>query len=331
VAAVLAVGLAATACGGGTGSPDHADGSAGPGFPVRIRSALGTAAIPATPKRVVTIGWGSQDVALALGVVPVGMQDFTGDTGDTTGVLPWDQARLGGAKPVQIKATGTEVPYERVAALRPDVILAVNSGVTDAQYAKLSKIAPTVGYPGKPWMTSWEDQTRLVGRALGRTGRAAGLITTTKARIAKEAKRHPEFRGKTVAFGSGTEPGSVNFYYDADARVELLRQLGFTPAPSVSRLGAGGSRNSFAKQVSMEKLPGVRADVLVAWYLSPSVRTAVEGSPLFRKLRPVRDGAYVPLTDPGLVYATSAPSVLSLPWMMDRYVPKLSAAAGRAG
>jgi iron complex transport system substrate-binding protein len=329
---VLAVGLAATACGGGgEGSPDAAGGSPGAGFPVSIRSALGTATIPKTPKRVVTIGWGSQDVALALGVVPVGMQDFTGDTGEKGGVLPWDQAKLGGAKPVQIKATGTEVPYERVAALRPDVILAVNSGVTDAQYAKLSKMAPTVAYPGKPWMTSWEDQTRLVGRALGRNMQAAGLITTTKARIAKEAKAHPEFRGKTVAFGSGTEPGSVNFYYDADARVELLHQLGFTPAPSVTRLGAGGSQNSFAKQVGMERLPGVRSDVLVAWYLSPSVRKAVEGSPLFKRLRPVRDGAYVPLTDPELVYATSAPSVLSLPWMMDRYVPKLSAAAGHAG
>ena len=320
-AAVLVAG-GVSAC-GGDGSADAQKGA------VRIKSALGTATIEKTPKRVVTIGWGSQDVALALGVVPVGIQDFTADSGGN-GVLPWDRPKLGKAKPTLIKATTSEVPYEKIAALRPDVILAVNSGITAAQYAKLKRLAPTVAYPGKPWETSLADQTKLVGKALGKEAQAAKLLAGERSRVAAVAREHPEFTGRTVAFGSGTEPGSMNFYYDQDSRIQLLRELGFTPAPSVSKLGSGGSQNSFAKTVSMEKLPEIDSDVLVSWYLAPRVRRSIEGSALFQKMPAVRKKAYVPLTEPALVYATSAPSVLSVPWMLDRYAPELSKAAKKS-
>ncbi|HEY9270663.1 MAG TPA: ABC transporter substrate-binding protein, partial [Achromobacter sp.] len=42
------------------------------GFPITIGSALGQAVIAAPPKRVVTLGLGADDLALSLGVVPVG-------------------------------------------------------------------------------------------------------------------------------------------------------------------------------------------------------------------------------------------------------------------
>ena len=300
-------------------------------FPVTIRSALGEATISETPKRVVAIGWGSQDAALALGVVPVGMQDFSGDCGCKDGILPWDRDKLGGAKPELIKATSDEVPYEQIAGLAPDVILAVNSGLTKDQYAKLTQIAPTVGYPGKPWLTSWQDQLKLVGQALGRSAAAADLEKQTDQAIADAAKAHPEFKGKTIAFGSGTEASSFNFYYDDDSRVQLLTKLGFTASPDASRLGSGDSKFSFAKKVSLELLPQVKTDVLVAWYLSPETQRSIESSGVFKRLPYVKDGAYVPLTDPPLVYATSAVDVLSLPWMLDKYLPLLSKAAKAAG
>lgn len=325
--------LSLTACGtdDSSGSDPTSDGSSAAGFPVHIKSALGTADITEQPKRVVTIGWGSQDAALALGVVPVGMQDFTSDSGTGSAVLPWDKEKLGDAEPTLIKASESNMPYEQIAALRPDVILAVYSGVTDAQYAKLSKIAPTVGYPDKPWITSWQDQIKLVGKALGKSGQAAKLTAKTNARIKKAAKKHPEFRGKTIAFGSGTERGKYNFYYDEDARTQLLESLGFTPAPSISKLGAGDSENSFAKAVSLEKIPDLKTDVLVSWYLDPAIKKSIEKNALFKKLPAVRNDAYVALNEPALVYATSAVNVLSLPWMLDRYLPKLSKAAENAG
>ena len=330
-AAVLALG----ACGSTEPSNQPSRSAAGAStdenaFPVTIHSALGDATIEKAPERVVTIGWGSQDAALALGVVPVGMQDFSGDCGCEDGILPWDEPKLDGAKPALINATSDEVPYEQIAGLAPDVILAVNSGLTKEQYAKLSQIAPTVAYPGKPWLTSSQDQLKLVGQALGRSSEAAQLQKQTDQTVARAAKAHPEFKSKTIAFGSGTEASSFNFYYDDDSRNQLLSQLGFTISPDVSRLGAGGSAFSFAKKVSLELLPQVKTDILVSWYLSPETQRSIETTDVFKRLPYVADGAYVPLTDPPLVYATSAVDVLSLPWMLDKYLPLLSKAAKAA-
>jgi iron complex transport system substrate-binding protein len=271
---------------------------------------------------VVTIGWGSQDVALALGVVPVGMQDMSGDTGDRTGILPWDAPKLDGAEPKLLKYVGDQVPYEQIAALHPDLILAVDSGLTGQQQAQLSHLAPTVGYPGKPWLTSWQDQLRLVGKALGMSDRAAALERSTDKLITDAKAQHPEFAGKTVAFGSGTTTGNYNLYLSSDSRVQLLHELGFTVSRSLP-----SKASSFAAQVSLEKLDSIDSDVLVSWYLSKPVQTQLEGNALFQRMPAVARHGYVALTDPAMVYATSAVSVLSLPWMLDRYLPLLSAAA----
>lgn len=324
-AAAAAAGATVTGCSsgaGGTGTQASSAPSSGGAFPVTIRSALGSVTIRSRPDRVVSIGWGSQDVALALGVVPVGMQDMTGNTGDKTGILPWDKPKLGDADPTLIKYVGDQIPYEDIAGLEPDVILATNSGLTADQYVKLTKIAPTVGYPGKPWLTSWQDQLKIVGRALGKSAEADKLLTRTDELINTVKKDHPEFAGKTIAFGSGTEADSYNLYLADDSRVELLHQFGFTISSSLPK-----TAESFAAKISLEKLDTIDADVLVSWYLSSPVQKQLESSALFAQMPAVKRGGYVPLTDPAMVYATSAVSVLSLPWMLDRYLPLLSAAA----
>lgn len=320
VGAAVAAGLAG--CSDQPQSDRASSGAATDGFPVTIGSALGEVTIEQRPERVVCIGWGSQDAALALGVVPVGMQDMSGDTGDDTGILPWDQPLLQSTEPTLIKYTTGEVPNEAIAALQPDVILAVNSGLTAEEYATLSKIAPTVAYPGKAWLTSWQDQLSLVGQALGETGRAEELRGETEKLIEQARDAHPEFAGKTVAFGSGTATDTFNVYLAGDSRVTLLEELGFSISSSLPT-----TAESFAVKISLEQLNTIDSDVLVAWYLSKEVQQELEGSPLFAKMPAVERKGYVPLIDPPMVYATSAVTVLSLPWMLERYLPLLTSAA----
>lgn len=298
-------------------------------FPVTIDSALGSATIEEEPERVVTIGWGSQDIALALGITPVGMPDMSSDTTDGTGILPWDREHIdsgdggdGGTTPELLDATSDDLPYENILNLEPDVILAVNSGVTDDQYSRLSDIAPTVAYPGEAWQTSWEDQTTIVGEALGRSEQAEKLVDDTHQLIVDAKAEHPEFEGKTIAFASGTTGEGLNTYLATDSRISLLEQLGFTVAPSVPTTG-----DSFAVQVSKENWASIDSDVLVSWYLSEDIRESLESDPGFARIPAVEHGGYVPLTDPPMVYATSAISVLSLPWMLDNYLPLLQSAA----
>ncbi len=320
-----------TACGSGGSSdgPSSAQGTAG--FPVSISSALGTAQIPKKPERVVTLGWGSTEAAIALGVKPVGMRDMKSDCGCDSGIVPWVQDKLGDAEPTLLPETSKSIPLEQIAALKPDVILAVQSGLTADQYGQLEKIAPTVAYPGRTWQTSWQDQTTTVGKALGKEKEAADLISTADKQIADAKAAHPEFTGKSIAAASATTTDGLNFYFDTDPRTQLLAGLGFTPLPSLAQLREQTPPGKFAAPVSWENVPQYNPQVLTSWYLDAAKQQSTESNPVFSNLTAPQRKSYVPLTDPPLVFAVSSPNVLNLPWMLERYVPLLSTAAKNAG
>lgn len=332
---ITATALVAGACSSDSGT-ENAGTAAGTAsengaFPVSIPSALGTAEIPEEPQRVVTLGWGAEDAALALGVVPIAVQDMSSDSGSDDGLLPWSRETLEKvdpeAEPTLLKASSKEIPFEQIAELAPDLVLATHSGLTQEQYDKLDEIAPTVAYPERRWATSWEDQITVAGEALGRSEKAEELIASTNATIAKTKEEHPEFASKTVAFGSATEAGSFNFYFDTDPRMKLLASLGFTMDPLAQQLREAGDPTKFAGPVSMELLPTYQPDVLLAWYLSPDMQRDVEGSPLFKEMKSVQSNSYIGLTDPPLVFASSSPNVLNIPWMLEQLTPQLSEAA----
>jgi iron complex transport system substrate-binding protein len=149
-ALALALALGATAC-GSPAPPAPASGlasdapSAGVGaYPVTIEHKYGSTEITAEPQRIVLVGLNEQDALLALGKVPVATSNFLDVDG---GIFPWAEAALGGApKPVLLDQTDG-IPYEKVAELTPDLIVGLYSGLTDEQYATLSKIAPVVAQP----------------------------------------------------------------------------------------------------------------------------------------------------------------------------------------
>ena len=99
---------------------------------------------------------------LALGVVPVGMSKAAWGDDDGDGVLPLVEDKLTelGAKTPVLFDEADGIDFEAVADTQPDVILAAYSGLTQEEYDKLSKIAPTVAYPDIPWATSYQDMIR---------------------------------------------------------------------------------------------------------------------------------------------------------------------------
>ena len=99
-------------------------------FPVTIKHAFGETVIEAAPERIVTWGWGNHDALFALGVVPVAMP-FSSYGGGEDGLHPWVEEKLkalGAETPVQLSDT-QEIPFEQIAAQKPDVIVAVFSGI----------------------------------------------------------------------------------------------------------------------------------------------------------------------------------------------------------
>src|SRR3954464_6666247 len=130
VGAITTVLLATTtlaAC--GTDGDKQAEGSAGStqsGFPVTLKNTFGETTITQKPERIVTLGWNAQDVVYALGELPVGMPRVTyGPT--PAGVSAWDADRFDAAKTTLLD-TADGYPFEKIAALRPDVILAPYEG-----------------------------------------------------------------------------------------------------------------------------------------------------------------------------------------------------------
>ncbi|MFD7495170.1 hypothetical protein ACFV8T_22555 [Streptomyces sp. NPDC059832] len=74
----------------------------------------------------------------------------------------------------------------------------------------------------------------------------------------------------------------------------------------------------------------VEADIFVAWANTPGDVEHSLKDALFKRWKPIAAKRYAFVRDEAMGMATSGPSVLSIPWAIERYVPMLAdAVAGR--
>jgi iron complex transport system substrate-binding protein len=318
VAAALTTAGALAACGSGdtASTADASSSSSGGGggsgaFPVTVSTAFGDVEIEAEPQRVVALGWSDAETALALGVQPVGASDWLAFGGE--GVGPWAE---GGYDEAPEIIETLEPSLEAVAALEPDLILDTRSDATQERYEALSAIAPTVGQPEgvEAYLTTWQQQLDLVGRALGRTEEAGRLREDLEQRVADAAAAHPEFAGTEVAVGAYTSEGFAA-YVRGDTRVDLMEALGFTNKPAVQDLATG----SFSVPLSEEQVPLLDAPLTVVFpiFVDPA---QITGNPLWQTLGSVQQGNAVVL-DETLANAFSSGSVTGIGYALDNAVP----------
>ncbi|WP_440710785.1 iron-siderophore ABC transporter substrate-binding protein [Herbiconiux sp. YIM B11900] len=326
-ATTLAAALVLSGCASGsTGAPatDGASGSAS-GEAVTIEHAFGETTVPADVQNVVTLGWGSTEASIAVGVVPVAIP-FDSYAGDDDGVLPWVAEAVdaaGTAMPEVLPESADEPPYEAIAAADPDVILAVYSGITQEQYDTLSQIAPTVAYPDVAWSTPWRDVVTTVGKALGKTAEAEQVLADIDDEVAAAAAAHPEFQGKTIA-AVWDLAGTFYVYKQADPRVEFLFDLGFENAPAVDALANGDS--TFFYTLSYEQLDQLDSDVVLSYTDTQAEADAFLTAPQTSVIPAVKSGHVASLVGTQYIAAVSPPNALSLPWGLDQMVDALAAA-----
>src|ERR1700754_2787700 len=116
-------------------------GGGGAGGSVTITHVFGETTIPEPPKRIVSAGFTAQDDLLALGAVPLAVTNWFGD--QPFAVWPWAQPKLGNAKPVVLNLDNG-IQVDKIAGLKPDLIVATDAGVDQDTYQKLTAIAPTL-------------------------------------------------------------------------------------------------------------------------------------------------------------------------------------------
>ncbi|GAA2801132.1 iron-siderophore ABC transporter substrate-binding protein [Kribbella solani] len=315
--------LALTGCGSGADEAPQAAADQGSGFPVTIKNKYGDTVVKEAPKRIVTVGLVEQDAMLALGVVPVATTEWFGEKPGA--LFPWAKAKLGDAALPQVLSEKDGLQFEKIAALRPDLIVGLYSGISADDYKKLTAIAPTVAQPvGVPdYGVSWQVVARTVGQAVGKARQADDLVRGIEQRFAEVRSKHPEFKGKSALIASPYEGFFV--FGSQDPRSRLLTDFGFTlPAGLDKVIG-----DKFGGNLSAERITLLDQEVLL-WFPSKGGTAKLKADPLYRnlKVRTERRDVFVEENyDDPLYGAISFVSVLSLPIVLDDLVPKLAAAA----
>lgn len=274
---------------------------------LRFKHAFGETVLPKPAKRVVSLGYTTHDPLLALGTVPVGIREWYGNL--PYGVWPWATPFLGDGKPTLISG---EVSVEIVASLAPDLIVGIGSGISRAEYDLLSQIAPVLMQPegNDAYGTSWDVVTRLLGRATGKTEKAAQLIAETRGAFTSARLAHPEWAGKTAvcAYHYSGETGA---FVGTDTRATFLKELGFAPPNGIAGLSAP---DSFFARLSPEDLAPLDADLLI-WISSTDKAPDIVALPMRKTLNAHRQGREV-FAGPLIAGALSFGSVLSLPYAL---------------
>ncbi|MFJ6670283.1 iron-siderophore ABC transporter substrate-binding protein [Actinosynnema sp. NPDC091369] len=294
--------LLLAACGGGGGGSEPASSG------VTVDTRFGPVTIDKPPTRVVALGWSDAETALALGVQPVGASDWLAFGGK--GVGPWAEGLYRQA-PTLLGTT--EIDYEAVAALQPDLILNTRSDNDEAKHEKLSKIAPTIGAPKDviPYGTSWRQQVELVAKALGKVSEGERIVADLDAKFAANKK----FDGKTTVVGAYFD-GKFGAYVSGDPRADFMKAIGFTLRKDVEDLTSG----TFYVDISAERLDLLTADLSVLFPIGGDA-TALKANPL------VPEKALV-LEDKSLINAFSSGSSLGMAYALDQAVPLFTGALG---
>lgn len=282
--------------------------------------AFGQTILDKKPERVATIAWGNHDVALALGIVPVGFSKANYGVSTEKGVLPWTEEKI---KELNGKANLFDdldgLNFEAISNSKPDVILAGYSGITKEDYDTLSKIAPVAAYKSKPWQTLWRDMIKIDSKALGMEKEGDELIKNTEARISKELEKHPEIKGKKVLFTTINAADTSKFWIftSKDPRANYLTDLGLVFPESLKEFE---SEDSFAKEISAEEANKINdADVIITYGDDKTIET-LQKDPLLGKINAIKNGAVAVIPDNTPLAASCTPTPLSINYNIEEYL-----------
>ena len=292
------------------------------GKTISIKHVYGTTEVPADATKVATVAWANQDVLLALGIMPLGFSKQTWGVTDGSGMLPWTKEKVdeltanGAAQPKLFDDDGgVKINPQAVNATKPEVILAVYSGMSKEEYETLSKIAPTVAYPKVAWGTPWRETIAINATAVGKKTEGDTLVADLEKQVADAVAKHPQIKGKAAAFCYTAEGDATKFgyYTTADPRTAFLPDLGMKVPASVEKTSKENA-SAFNVDISTENADSLNDFDLIVMYGTESDLAAMQANSLLSQVRAIKNGAvaFVGNSDP--MAASTNPGPLSIPW-----------------
>lgn len=229
--------------------------------------------------------------------------------------------KWGDTRPEVIMNNGDSGPnYEKIASLRPDLIIAVYSEIDQAAYDKLSKIAPTVGRTKgekEPFSAPWQDNAVHIAKALGKEKEGTQLVEGIQGKLDAAKKAHPEFANQTAVALSWYKD-SVGPFTSTDVRGRLVTGTGFKYQTKIDEIADG----KFFTTLSPERIDLVDVDRI--FVINDKADTeALKKFKLFANLPAVKNGKVSYLLDsegPAVGAAMSQGTLLSLPYAIDELV-----------
>lgn len=263
--------------------------------------------IPVDPKRIVVLEYLGE--ALAVGVKPIGAAAYLMDAfaGNVEG----------------IEDVGVPVNLEKVAALKPDLIISFDGGSDREDRPQLEKIAPFVSIA---WSGKVYDHLRAMGDIVGKKDQAEQWIKNyeAKAQAAKAQLAAVAPEGSTaVALGVFDKDFSV--YEDRNIGYTLYHALGFVPPAKVKAYIEDG-KDWGSEKISLEVLPEyAAADYLFVMLYGD--QATVEKK--YEDLKQTSMWKNLPAVKAGHVYVIGREwfyyDALTLEWELDETVKLLTA------
>ncbi|GAB3129881.1 iron-siderophore ABC transporter substrate-binding protein [Tsukamurella serpentis] len=325
VTASMAIVLAASGCGSST------DDKGASGNTRSVEHFFGTSKVPETPKRVVTVGYTDDQTVLSLGIKPVGMTDQYPNTGnqkpDINTQWPWVKDLWGTDTPAVVMTNGDSGPdVEKIASLKPDLIIAVYSDIDEDTYKRLNAIAPTVARnksEAKAFAGTWRETIEQIARAIGKEEQAKAKLAEIDALNTKLRTANPQFAQQTAAAVSWYK-NQVYPFANTDVRGQIMQGLGFKPAPELDALSGG----KFSFPLSSERLNAIDVGRLLV-INDPEDQNAIKALPAFAALKVVQSGQVSYLNDsdaPSIGAALSQATLPAMPYAIEGVVKAVNGA-----
>lgn len=288
-------------------------------FPLTIETNYGTTTIDERPVRVATIDASGADDLLALGIQPVVIKYWFGDYPRV--VWPWADALLEEVPDYVVRG---DLDFEAILAADPDVIIALWSNITQADFDRLSQIAPVVAVPPGVgnYDLSWDERALRLGLALGLEQEAEEKVEAIRDQLAEVAQSHPEWDGLTVSVAAIRAQGDPGAYTSGDIRAQLLADMGFETPEPIEALATEDS--PYWASLSLEDLSPLDGDLII-WLSSTQEFDDILALTDRPYLSAVEEGREI-LAGKDMTGAFSHATLLSLPYAIERIVPMIEAA-----
>ncbi|WP_107951490.1 ABC transporter substrate-binding protein [Lysinibacillus parviboronicapiens] len=277
-----------------------------------VEHSMGTTEIKDTPKRVVVLTNEGTEAILALGMKPVGaVQSWTGD--------PWYDHIKDQMDGVEVVGIEHEINIEKIASLKPDLIIG-NKLRQEKDYAKLSKIAPTVF--SETLRGDWKENFKLYAKAVNQETKGEEVLKAYDDKLQAVKEKLGDKTNQEVSFVRFMTDKSRIYYTDSFSGV-VFDALGFKRVPAQEELFKNNAKlGNLAIEVGKEVIPKMDGDVIFYFTYTPTgdnsalaTETEWTQDPLWKNLSAVQKGNAYKVDD---VIWNTAGGILAANIMLDQ-------------